>query len=113
MFNHFGAHILNVIIPAWAAETAEHVSCGQFIASKFRLNMFGMVVACWLPSQACQAIITKNLSSWFFSHSGTSHVDGHVTAPLRQSPDYPSYVSLHCCLVLATSHEDGWRKSLE
>ena len=48
LINGFGTGILNVVVPVWATETAEHTSRGQFVAIEFTLNIFGVVVAYWL-----------------------------------------------------------------
>lgn len=48
VFNGIGTGILNAITPVWATEIAEHTSRGQFVATEFTLNIFGVVVAYWI-----------------------------------------------------------------
>ncbi|KAI9661343.1 MAG: hypothetical protein M1831_003076 [Alyxoria varia] len=48
LINGVGTGILNVIVPVWATETAEHTSRGQFVAIEFTNNIFGVVVAYFL-----------------------------------------------------------------
>ena len=48
LINGWGTGILNAIVPVWATETATHTSRGQFIATEFTLNIFGVVVAYWM-----------------------------------------------------------------
>jgi MFS family permease len=44
----FGTGLLNVVVPIWSTETAEHTSRGLFVSIEFTLNIFGVVVAYWL-----------------------------------------------------------------
>ncbi|KAG9258385.1 hexose transporter [Emericellopsis atlantica] len=48
VLNGLGTGVLNAVTPVWATETASHTSRGQFVASEFTLNIFGVVVAYWL-----------------------------------------------------------------
>ena len=48
IFIDIGTGISNAITFVWATETAEHTSRGQFVAIEFVLNIFGVVVACWI-----------------------------------------------------------------
>ncbi|PVH70747.1 general substrate transporter [Cadophora sp. DSE1049] len=48
LVNGVGTGILCAIVPVWATECVPHTSRGQFIASEFTTNIFGVVVAYWL-----------------------------------------------------------------